>query len=87
MGTVEETVGQLKDNKQLEVKGQVRQGIGKAYEIVDEYQHKAASVKDTVVGTIKEKVGELTGDQSLELSDEIQKDNTNHRLTKNFFID
>lgn len=82
MGTAEEKVGQLTDNKSLEIKGKVRQGVGKGYEIADDYQHKAEDVKDTVVGTTKEKLGQLTGDHSLELRGKIQKENVDNRLTK-----
>lgn len=85
IGNVEESVGQLTDDKQLEVKGKVRQGVGKGYELADDYSHKAENIKDTVAGTTKEKIGELTDDQVLKMKGKIQKENTDNRLVKKMF--
>lgn len=85
VGNVEESVGQMTDDKQLEVKGKVRQGVGKGYKLADDYYHQAENIKDTVAGTTKEKIGELTDDQVLKMKGKIQKENTDNGLIKKLF--
>lgn len=74
VGTVEEVAGKIMGNPQLEVKGKVKQGVGKMHEFADDYIHEAEDLKDTVVGTVKEKAGQLTDNHSLELRGKFQKD-------------
>lgn len=73
LGHVEESVGKITDNPKLEVKGKIRQGLGKAYELSDDYQNEVKDAKDMVVGTVKEKTGQLIHDTSLEVRGKVQK--------------
>lgn len=74
VGNLEEAAGKLTGDQQLEVKGKVKQGVGKFYEVADDYMQEAEDLKDTVIGAVKEKAGQITDDQPLELRGRLQKD-------------
>lgn len=82
MGQVEETLGQVTDNKPLEVKGKMRKGMGKAYEVAGDSYQKAEEVKDTVVGTVKEQVGKVTHDPMLVAKGKMQKEASDRQTVK-----
>lgn len=82
VGNVEEAAGKIMDDPQLKVKGKLKQGMGKASEVADDYMHEAEDLKDTVAGTVKEKVGQLTDDSMLELKGRLQKDKVENGFPK-----
>lgn len=82
VGNVEEAAGKIMDDPQLEIKGKIKKGMGKASEVADDYMHEAEDLKDTVAGTVKEKVGQLTDDSMLELKGRLQKDKVENGFPK-----
>lgn len=57
-GTIQEAQGVLTNDKQLELKGKVRQNIGKAHGLVGDLQDQTEDMKDKVVVTVKKKTGQ-----------------------------
>ncbi len=53
VGKVKEETGKLTGNEELEIKGKIQQGIGKAREVAED-------VKDNVLDKVKDVVDDLT---------------------------
>ncbi|NLC42030.1 MAG: CsbD family protein [Erysipelothrix sp.] len=54
VGKVKEETGKLTDNEELELKGKIQQGIGKAREVAED-------VKDDVLDKVNDVVDDITG--------------------------
>ncbi len=58
VGSVKEATGKLVDNEELELKGKIQQGAGKAREVADDIAEKVENTKDDVVDAINKKLDE-----------------------------
>lgn len=58
VGSVKEATGKVTDNEELELKGKLQQGVGKAREAADDISDKVRDTKDDVVGSINKKIDE-----------------------------
>ena len=54
VGKVKEETGKLTDNEELELKGKIQQGVGKAREVAED-------VKDDVLDKVNDVVDDITG--------------------------
>lgn len=74
VGSVKETTGKVIDNDEMELKGKLQKGLGKARELAGDVVDEMDDVKDKVIGTVKEVTGKFTDDEGLELKGKLQKD-------------
>lgn len=82
VGGVQATAGKITDNEKLELKGKVRQGMGKAREVAGDVAHEVEDVKDLVMGTVKEETGKFTDDKTLQLKGKVQKTKGKGKMPK-----
>lgn len=80
-GSVKEAAGKVTDNEELEMKGKLQKGLGKAREVAGDVVDEMEDVKDTVFGTVKEYTGKYTDDEALELKGQFQKNKAKSEMT------
>lgn len=56
VGSVKEATGKVTDNEELELKGKLQKGVGKAREVAGDVADKAKDVKDDVLDTVNKKL-------------------------------
>ncbi|NLC55150.1 MAG: CsbD family protein [Erysipelothrix sp.] len=58
VGSVKEATGKVTDNEELELKGKLQKGVGKAREVAGDLTDKAKEVKDDVLDAVNKKLDE-----------------------------
>lgn len=82
VGGVKEATGKVFGNEELELKGTLQKGLGKAREVAGDVADEMDGVKDTVVGSLKEVTGKYTDDEGLRLKGKFQKGKAKGKHTK-----
>ena len=86
VGTVKETTGKIFDNEEMELKGKLQKGFGKAREVAGDVVNEMEDVKDKVVGTVKETTGKVTDNRGLELRGKFQKGRATGTMTNKIIM-
>ena len=73
VGSAKEVTGKVLDDEEMELKGKIQKGIGKAREMAGDVVREVEDVKDKVLGSVRETTGKITDDKDLELRGKIQK--------------
>ncbi len=73
VGSAKEVTGKVLDDEEMELKGKIQKGIGKAREMAGDVVGEVEDVKDKVLGSVRETTGKITDDKDLELRGKMQK--------------
>ncbi len=81
VGGAKELTGKVMDDEEMELKGKLQKGMGKARELAGDVVDEMEDVKDKLVGITKETTGKVTKDKQLEIEGKLQKGKANSPYT------